>query len=81
MRVAFRGNLRALFVLIMLDVKAPERADLLILESTHGNLQHENRQHRRARLEEVINKALRDQGAVYTFPRSVLVVPNSCSAI
>lgn len=63
-RVLFSGDLGAPFAPIVPDVKAPERADLLILESTYGDRQHEDRQHRRVRLESAIDKALRDQGTV-----------------
>ena len=63
-RVVFSGDLGAPFAPIMPDVQAPERADLLILESTYGDRLHEDRQHRRARLEAAIDKALRDQGTV-----------------
>src|SRR5690606_7327428 len=43
---------------------APERADILVLESTYGDRLHEDRQTRRERLEAVIEQALQDQGTV-----------------
>lgn len=46
------------------DLLPPERADLLILESTYGDRRHEDRAHRRERLQAVIERALSDQGTV-----------------
>ena len=44
--------------------KAPYKADILVLESTYGDRQHENRATRRQRLEAAIERALKKQGSV-----------------
>lgn len=44
--------------------KAPYRADVLVIESTYGDRQHEDRRTRRQRLGDVIERALRDNGTV-----------------
>jgi metallo-beta-lactamase family protein len=44
--------------------KAPERADILIIESTYGDRLHEDRRSRRQRLQQVIEQALADKGSV-----------------
>ncbi len=44
--------------------QAPERADVLILESTYGDRLHEDRSIRQQALEQIIDKALEDNGTV-----------------
>ena len=44
--------------------QSPERADILILESTYGDRLHEDRISRQDRLERAIDKALADQGTL-----------------
>jgi metallo-beta-lactamase family protein len=63
-RVVFSGDLGAPHSPILPDLVPPERADLLILESTYGDRRHEDRAHRRERLQAVIARALADQGTV-----------------
>jgi metallo-beta-lactamase family protein len=63
-RVVFSGDLGAPHSPILPDLVPPERADLLILESTYGDRRHEDRSHRRERLQAVIERALADQGTV-----------------
>lgn len=63
-RVVFSGDLGAPHSPILPDLVAPERADLLILESTYGDRLHEDRAHRRERLQAAIERALADQGTV-----------------
>ena len=63
-RVVFSGDLGAPHSPILPDLVPPERADLLVLESTYGDRRHEDRAHRRERLQAVIERALTDQGAV-----------------
>jgi len=64
MRVVFSGDLGAPHSPILPDLVPPERADLLILESTYGDRRHEDRAHRRERLQAAIERALADQGTV-----------------
>jgi metallo-beta-lactamase family protein len=63
-RVVFSGDLGAPHSPILPDLVPPERADLLILESTYGDRRHEDRVHRRERLQAAIERALADQGTV-----------------
>lgn len=63
-RVVFSGDLGAPHAPFLMPLQPPERADILVLESTYGDRLHENREHRRQRLEAVIEQALQDQGTV-----------------
>src|SRR5690606_32030882 len=58
------GDLGAPHAPFLAPPQAPERADILVLESTYGDRLHEDRQSRRQRLEAVIEQALQDQGTV-----------------
>lgn len=63
-RVVFSGDLGSSHTPILPDPQSPERADVLALESTYGDRQHEDRATRQVRLEAVIDKALADHGTV-----------------
>ncbi|WP_019339980.1 MBL fold metallo-hydrolase, partial [Stutzerimonas stutzeri] len=63
-RVVFSGDLGAPHAPFLMPPESPERADILVLESTYGDRLHEDRSNRRHRLEAVIEKALEDQGTV-----------------
>nr|WP_314576701.1 MBL fold metallo-hydrolase [uncultured Pseudomonas sp.] len=63
-RIVFSGDLGASHSPILPDLVPPERADLLILESTYGDRLHEDRLHRRQRLQAALERALADEGAV-----------------
>jgi metallo-beta-lactamase family protein len=63
-RIVFSGDLGASHTPILPEPKSPERADLLVLESTYGDRLHEDRATRQARLEAVIDRALADHGTV-----------------
>lgn len=63
-RVVFSGDLGAPHAPLLMPPKSPERADILVLESTYGDRLHEDRASRRQRLEAVIEHALKDQGTV-----------------
>ena len=63
-RVVFSGDLGAPHAPILPAPKAPHRADILVIESTYGDRQHEDRRNRRKRLEAVLEQALADQGTV-----------------
>ena len=63
-RVVFSGDLGAPNTPLLPGPKSPERADILILESTYGDRLHEDRITRHARLERAIDKALADQGTL-----------------
>jgi metallo-beta-lactamase family protein len=63
-RVVFSGDLGAPDAPLLPSPVAPERADRLILESTYGDRNHENRATRRDRLQAVLAHALQDGGTV-----------------
>jgi metallo-beta-lactamase family protein len=63
-RVVFSGDLGAPHAPFLMPPEPPERADILVLESTYGDRLHEDRTNRRKRLEAVIEQALEDQGTV-----------------
>ncbi|PNG15463.1 MBL fold metallo-hydrolase [Stutzerimonas stutzeri] len=63
-RVVFSGDLGAPHAPFLMPPESPERADILVLESTYGDRLHEDRSTRRQRLEAVIEQALEDQGTV-----------------
>ncbi|WP_312486443.1 MBL fold metallo-hydrolase [Stutzerimonas nitrititolerans] len=63
-RIVFSGDLGAPHAPFLMPPQPPERADILVLESTYGDRIHEDRQTRRQRLEAVIEQALQDQGTV-----------------
>lgn len=63
-RVVFSGDLGAPHNPLLRPVQPPERADLLVLESTYGDRLHPNRNDRQQRLEAVIDRALADNGTI-----------------
>lgn len=63
-RVVFSGDLGAPHAPFLMPPESPERADILVLESTYGDRLHEDRSNRRQRLEAVIEQALEDHGTV-----------------
>lgn len=63
-RIVFSGDLGSSHNPLLRRPEPPERADLLVLESTYGDRLHEDRGSRQARLEQVIDKALADHGTI-----------------
>ena len=63
-RVVFSGDLGAPHAPLLPAPRPPWRADVLVLESTYGDRVHENRRDRRARLQAVVEHALRDGGTM-----------------
>jgi metallo-beta-lactamase family protein len=63
-RVVFSGDLGAPHAPILPAPKAPQRAEILVIERTYGDRLHEDRRNRRKRLEQVLEQALADQGTV-----------------
>ena len=63
-RIVFSGDLGPPGSPLLPDVVPPERADVLVLESTYGDRIHEDRRTRQARLKAVVEHALRDGGTV-----------------
>ncbi|HDS1734793.1 MBL fold metallo-hydrolase [Pseudomonas sp. BP8] len=63
-RIVFSGDLGAPCNPLLRPVRPPERADILVLESTYGDRLHADRHDRQRRLEAVIGRALLDQGTL-----------------
>lgn len=62
--VVFSGDLGAPYSPLLPAPQSPYRADQLILESTYGDRNHENRATRRQRLQHSLEHALKDSGTV-----------------
>lgn len=63
-RVVFSGDLGCKNTPLLPDPAPLERADILVLESTYGNRNHEDRTARQQRLRAVIERCVADRGAV-----------------
>ena len=63
-RIVFSGDLGAGNSALLYTPRSPERADILVLESTYGDRLHADITDRRQRLEGVIGRALADRGTV-----------------
>ena len=62
--MVFSGDLGAPHAPLLAAPVSPVRADQLVLESTYGDKDHENRAHRRKRLQSCMERALADGGVV-----------------
>ena len=63
-RTVFSGDLGAPGAIFVEPPKAPERADVIVLESTYGNRNHEHRETRKQLLADTIERSLEDGGAI-----------------
>ncbi|WP_449431653.1 MBL fold metallo-hydrolase RNA specificity domain-containing protein [Pseudomonas putida] len=63
-RYVFSGDLGPAGNPLLRPVQSPERADVLVLESTYGNRLHPDRRDRRRQLEQAIDRALADRGTI-----------------
>ncbi len=63
-RVVMSGDLGAPWAPLLPSPASPYGADLLVLESTYGDSLHPDRRRRRAELQAVLERALRDDGVV-----------------
>jgi metallo-beta-lactamase family protein len=63
-RAVFSGDLGAPHAPLLPPPKSPQRADIVVLESTYGNRNHEDRRTRRLRLKAAVDHALEDGGTV-----------------
>lgn len=63
-RVVFSGDLGAPHTPLLPAPRSPERADVLVLESTYGDRRHEDRCMRVQRLRETVEHAVADGGTV-----------------
>ena len=63
-RIIFSGDLGAPYAPFIPAPKPPYGTDILVLESTYGNRLHDERRLRRRKLQAVIERALKNQGAL-----------------
>ena len=63
-RIVFSGDVGAPGTPLLPDPVVPERADILLLESTYGDRLHEDRKDRVERLRKIIVRALKNRGAI-----------------
>lgn len=63
-RVVFSGDLGAPYSPLLPAPKSPYRCDELVIESTYGDKCHEGRRSRRKRLQQTIERCLKDKGTV-----------------
>ncbi|MDP5291621.1 MBL fold metallo-hydrolase [Oceanimonas sp. CHS3-5] len=63
-RVVFSGDLGAPHSPLLVPPASPERCNVLVLESTYGDKNHESREHRRMRLKAAVEHALEDGGTL-----------------
>jgi metallo-beta-lactamase family protein len=63
-KAVFSGDLGARNTPLLPDPIPLEEADLLVLESTYGDKNHEDRKNRQQRLQQVLEKAFKDNGTV-----------------
>ena len=63
-RIVFSGDLGAPHTPLLPSPKPPYKADVLVLESTYGDKNHEGRKQRTKKLQQVIEKAVSDNGVV-----------------
>jgi metallo-beta-lactamase family protein len=63
-RTVFSGDLGATYSPILAAPKSPYKADVLVIESTYGDKNHQGRKERAKSLEKVLSKAVSDNGVV-----------------
>ena len=63
-RVLFSGDLGAPYAPLLSAPRAPYRADVLVIESTYGDKLHDSRKLRSAKLKNIIEQAVKDNGVV-----------------
>ena len=63
-RVVFSGDLGAPYAPLLPAPKSPYRADTLVIESTYGDKNHQNRKTRTKNLQLIIERAVKDNGVV-----------------
>ncbi|WP_107851127.1 MBL fold metallo-hydrolase [Oceanimonas marisflavi] len=63
-RIVFSGDLGAPHSPLLVPPVSPERCDVLVMESTYGDRNHESRADRRLRLKAAVEHALEDGGTV-----------------
>ncbi len=61
-RFVFSGDLGSTHAPLLIEPVSPERADLLVLESTYGDRLHEGRERRQQTLEDILCRTMEDSG-------------------
>jgi metallo-beta-lactamase family protein len=64
LRVVFSGDLGGPYTPLLPAPRSPYGTDILVLESTYGDRLHDDRKLRRARLQRLLVRCLRDRGAL-----------------
>ncbi len=62
--ILFSGDLDGPYAPLLSAPKSPYGTDVLVIESTYGDRLHEDRRQRQARLREVVESTLKDQGTL-----------------
>ncbi len=62
--IVFSGDLGAKDTPLLPEPRSPERADILVLESTYGNRVHDDRKLRTARLKTIVEHCFENRGVV-----------------
>ncbi len=63
-KTIFSGDLGAPYSPLLKAPRPPYSADIMVLESTYGHKNHEDRRTRRERLQQAVNRALENNGTV-----------------
>ena len=63
-RITFSGDLGGPHTPLLPNPKPPKKTDVLVLESTYGDKNHENRKERKKQLKKLIIHCLKNQGAI-----------------
>ncbi|PKF62530.1 MBL fold hydrolase [Psychromonas sp. psych-6C06] len=63
-RIVFSGDLGATYSPLLAAPKSPYKADIVVIESTYGDKNHQGRKDRAKSLEKVLVKAISDNGVV-----------------
>ena len=63
-RIVFSGDLGASYTPLLTAPKSPYKADLLVLESTYGDKNHQHRHHRKRQLKQIVEKCFINRGVI-----------------
>ena len=63
-KVVFSGDLGAPYAPLLPAPRSPYSCTQLVIESTYGDRNHEQRRHRQARLKEIVERAVQNRGVV-----------------
>ncbi|MCK5355857.1 MAG: MBL fold metallo-hydrolase [Methyloprofundus sp.] len=63
-RIVFSGDLGASYTPLLPAPKSPYKADILVLESTYGDKNHQQRRHRKSQLKQIIEKCFINKGVI-----------------